>query len=176
MMKRSRLIARVAIFSALAYVFAYASFYIPNVSLIFIVIFAAGAIYGIRVGILVGGIGEFLWTVFNPYGMATVPTMISQIVGMILVGALGGFLYGFPFIKKVSPTGFIIFAIYGLLSGLVFQILLNGVEAWLYGPFWEYLLAGMSFALFTIFSNMVIFPVCYPVIVKLCSAESKIGI
>ncbi|MFH1699028.1 MAG: ECF transporter S component [Candidatus Zixiibacteriota bacterium] len=176
MMKRSRLIARVAIFSALAYVFAYASFYIPNVSLIFIVIFTAGAIYGIRVGILVGGIGEFLWTVFNPFGMTTIPTMVSQIVGMILVGILGGFLYGFPFLKKVSLTGFIIFAIYGLLSGLVFQILLNGVEAWLYGPFWEYLLAGMSFALFTIFSNMVIFPVCYPAIVRLYNTENKIEV
>lgn len=159
--------ARVALFSALAYVLALASVYIPNVSLIFVAIFACGAMFGRKTGMAAGGLGMFLWTVFNPFGMAAVPIMIAQIIGMILVGALGATVSGTIIMRKVIGRGFWLFGLLGLASGLVFQALVSAVNAWLFRPFWESLTAGLVFSLMTIVSNGLIFPVCYPLVVKL---------
>lgn len=172
MMNRSQMVARVALFAALAYVLAYASVFIPNVSLIYIVFFAAGAVYGLRMSLMISGVGEFIWTVFNPLGMAPVTTTIAQIFAMMIVGALGATLYRSKILKAVSAQGIVVFALYGLASGLVFQAILNGVDAWLYGPFWEYLVSGLGFAALNIISNAVIFPVFYPVVVQLVKRES----
>ena len=169
-----RFVARVALFSALAYVLALASAsFIPNVSLIFIVVFAAGAVYGLPYGITVGGVGEFLLTIFNPYGPASLPITIAQIAAMMLVGALGATLFRTQLILTLVPRGFLICGLLGLASGLTFQIILNLVSAWLYGPFWESLMAGLAFSLLTIVSNAVIFPVCYPILVKLSVRERR---
>lgn len=169
-----RFAARVALFSALAYVLALASVYIPNVSLIFIVVFAAGVLHGLKAGLLVGGIGEFLWTIFNPYGMAALPITAAQVVGMILVGALGGVVSRLPMFTRTHKTGFAVMALMGLASGLIFQLVVNLVSAFLFQPFWESLAAGMMFSLITILSNGVIFTLCYPMLVKLRRREGAV--
>jgi uncharacterized membrane protein len=168
-----RFAARVALLSATAYVLALASVYIPNVSLIFIVVFAAGAVYGPVYGLTVGGLGEFLWTVFNPYGMAPAVITIAQIAGMMLVGALGAVLFHSNLLQRVIPRGFWICGLLGLASGLIFQVIMNVVSAWLFGPFLESLAAGLMFSLLTIVSNTLIFPVCYPVLVKMAARERR---
>ncbi len=169
MMAEGRFVARVAIFSALAYVLALVSVYIPNVSLIFIAIFASGAMFGSKCGLSAGGLGMFLWTVFNPFGMAAVPIMLAQIIGMMIVGALGGIVAASLIMRTIAPRGFWMFGIMGLLAGFVYQLIVSGVNAWLFGPFRESLEAGLAFALLTIISNAVIFPAAYPVIVKLAA-------
>lgn len=167
MMAEGRFAARVAIFSALAYVLALVSVYIPNVSLMFIAIFASGAVFGSKCGVGAGGLGMFLWTVFNPFGMAAAPIMLAQIVGMMMVGALGGLVAVSPVMRTIAPRGFWLFGVMGLLAGFVYQLIVSGVNAWLFGPFRESLQAGLVFALLTILSNAVIFPAAYPIIVKL---------
>ena len=164
--------ARVALFSALAYVAALASIYIPNVSLIFIVVFVSGAVWGLRAGLIVGGMGEFLWTFFNPYGMAPLPMMLAQIAGMMFVGGLGSVVYKSPRLKAITPAGFAVFALLGMISGLLFQLTVNGIDTLLYGQSWAYLMAGLGFSLATIVSNALIFPVCYPLAVKVAAKES----
>lgn len=163
--------ARVALLAALAYVAALASIYIPNVSLSFIVIFASGAVFGITTGMAVGGIGEFLWTVFNPLGMASLPVTIAQVVAMMLVGGIGAVVRRRAIMTKTAPLGFAVFALLGLSCGAVFQLILNGVDTLLYGQSWKYLMAGLGFSLATIVSNAIIFPVCYPVVVRLAARE-----
>lgn len=165
--------ARVALFAALAYILALASVYIPNVSLSFIAIFTCGALFGGKTGMAAGGLGMFLWTVFNPFGMAPVPTTIAQIIGMMLVGLIGAAVAGSAILRAVVSKGFIIFAVLGIASGLVFQILVSVVSAWLFGPFWESLTAGVMFALATIISNGLIFPACYPLVVKLAARVNR---
>jgi uncharacterized membrane protein len=162
-----KFVARVAIFSALAYVLALISMYIPNVSLSFIAVFACGALFGTKTGLSAGGLGMFLWSVFNPYGMAAVPVTLAQIIGMMIVGVLGGTIASLALMRAVVPRGFWLFGIMGLITGFVYQIIVSGVNAWLFGPFWQSLEAGLAFALITIVSNAIIFPACYPVIVKL---------
>ncbi len=166
-----KFVARVALFSALAYVLALASFYIPNVSLSFIAVFACGALFGGKSGVAAGGLGMFLWTVFNPFGMAPLPVTIAQIIGMIIVGALGATVTGSAIMHRMLPRGFWMFSFLGLLSGLAFQVIVSGVSAWLFGPFWASLSAGLVFALATIISNAIIFPACYPLVVKLAARE-----
>jgi hypothetical protein len=164
-------LARIAVFSALAYALALASAYIPNVSFIYIVIFAAGVLFGPWSGLAVGAIGEFLWTVFNPLGPAMLPIMAAQIAAMMIIGACGGFLHGSAIVQKVRGRGFVFLALWGLTCGLIFQIILNAASAFLFGPFWEMLIAGLTFSIATILSNALIFPVCYPLVVKLAARE-----
>lgn len=165
--------ARVALFAALAYVMALASVYIPNVSLSFAAVFICGALFGLKTGTAAGGLGMFLWTVFNPFGMAPLPITIAQIVGMIFVGGIGSIVAGSILLNRVIPRGFLVFALLGLISGLVYQILVSGVSAWLFGPFWASLSAGLVFSLLTIVSNALIFPACYPLTVKLAIREKR---
>jgi hypothetical protein len=168
-----RFAARVALFSALAYVLALASVYIPNVSLSFVAVFICGALYGFKTGVTAGGLGMFLWTVFNPYGMAAVPITIAQIIGMMAVGALGAIVAGTAIIKNLSPRGFAVFGLLGLAAGLAYQIPVSGVSASLFGPFWASLSAGLMFSLVTVISNLIIFAACYPLVVKLAAREKR---
>lgn len=166
-----RFAARVALFAALAYILALASVYIPNVSLSFIAVFASGALFGLKTGVAAGGLGMFLWTVFNPYGMAMIPITIAQIFGMMLVGALGATVAGSVFMRYVQRRGFWIFAVMGTAAGLLYQIIVGVVNAWIFGPFWASLSAGLVFSLATIISNALIFPACYPLVVRLANRE-----
>jgi ECF transporter, substrate-specific component len=169
----ARFAARVALFAALAYILALASVYIPNVSLSFIAVFAGGALFGLKTGISAGGLGMFLWTVFNPYGIAVIPVTIAQIGGMMLVGALGATVAGSMIMRHVQRRGFWIFALLGTAGGLLYQIIVGTVNAWMFGPFWASLSAGLIFSLATIISNALIFPACYPLIVRLANRERR---
>ena len=82
-------ITRIALFSALIYVLSWGTFYLPNVSLVFFIVFIAGYMWGLGSGILIGAIGMGLWTFFNPYGPAQIPIMAAQIVGAAFSGVVG---------------------------------------------------------------------------------------
>ncbi|MDD4051357.1 MAG: hypothetical protein PHR28_05595 [candidate division Zixibacteria bacterium] len=166
--------ARVALFSALAYVAALVSVYIPNVSLSFVVIFTAGTLFGFKTGLAVGGLGEFLWTVFNPLGMAPVPTTCAQVAAMMLIGGSGVLAAGRSYSIRTSPLGFAAYALFGLMTGLIFQIIVNGVDTLLYGRSWKYFAAGLVFSLATIISNAVLFPLFYPVVVRLTARVRRL--
>lgn len=171
MMRRSRKLAGMAIFSAMAYVAALISFYIPNVNLNFVVVFFGGLLFGVGPGIIIGALGMFLWTTFNPLGMAEFPVMLAQVAGMSVTGLLGGLMAGQSLVCKYKSYGFLIFLLLGLLSGLIFQLFVSGTFAALYGPFWPQLYSNMAWALLTIVSNAVIFSVCYPIAIRITTRE-----
>ncbi len=167
MIGQSRWLAVTAMFVALAYVSALASYFIPNVSLIFIAVFSAGALFGLKSGLIVGLLGEFLWTFLNPVGPAPPPTMLGQIVGMTAVGALGATVFNRKLMRQPSPFGYWSLFHLGLTCGLAFQIILTSFEMAAYGLTWEYLTLGLTFSILTIVSNGIIFPFCYPFLVRL---------
>ena len=68
-----RLISRIALFAALFYVLSWGTAFLPNVNLGFLVAFTAGLLWGAVPGMLVGAVGMGIFTMFNPYGPATVP-------------------------------------------------------------------------------------------------------
>ena len=84
-----RLFTRIALFSALVYVFSWATSYLPNVSFAFFIVFTTGFLWGKLPGMLVGIIGMGLTTVFNPFGPAHPYMMIAQVLGMTVSGIAG---------------------------------------------------------------------------------------
>ena len=76
----------VAVCVALGYLMAA----VPNVELISVAIFTAGTLKGVRRGALIGALAEGIYAGVNPYGVSPLPLLVSQILGMSVLGAAGG--------------------------------------------------------------------------------------
>lgn len=156
-----RLLTRVALFAALIYVLSMATAFLPNVKLIFFLVFSAGFLWGIWAGLLVGGIGMSLWTIFNPFGPAGIPVMVAQILGAAAGGPVG-YLFSrlhwraFPRVLLYLSLG-----LCGLICTLVFYLPVTIVDAWLYQPFWPRIIAGLPWVGFSLVSNMLVFPLLF---------------
>jgi len=171
----SRLIARIALFSALIYVLSLGTAVLPNVNLIFFIVFSAGFMWGLGPGILVGALGMGLWTSFNPYGPAPLPIAIAQIVGAALCGVIG---YTFRRIINLnkfdwSTASFLISA--AVLCTAFFYIPVSLIDAWLFQPFRQRFFAGLLFSITGLVSNIIIFPLLFrllrPFYVRECNLK-----
>lgn len=156
-----KLIPRVALFSALIYVLSWGTSYLPNVNLIFFIVFLAGIMWGLIPGLIVGALGMGLWTTFNPYGPAAFPVMAAQMGGTSLSGAVGA---AFAHLRWHSEAGRALtfkLALCGTVCALLFYIPVNFVDAWIYQPFWPRFVAGSLWALVSVASNVIIFPLLF---------------
>ncbi len=88
----SRSVASLGIFAALVAAVGFALSGVPNVELMSLMIFVAGAVLGPGHGALVGVVGMGIYSGFNPYGLAPPPTFLSQLLGAAGIGAAGGWL------------------------------------------------------------------------------------
>ncbi len=161
MIGRTRLIARIALFSSLIYVFSLGTAYLPNVKLSFFIIFSAGYLWGVVPGVLVGAVGMGLWTFFNPYGPAPIPISLAQVLG----GALCG-IVGLAFRPLIGPDelhwpSYAFLAAAGFICTLFFFVPVNLVDAWLFQPFQERFIAGMFFSTGSLVGNIIIFPLLF---------------
>ncbi len=171
-----RIIARVAVFAALVFIFSYLSVFLSNVNPAFFIVFAAGFLWGIWPGIGVGVIGFFLWSNFNPMGPAPAPLLISQLIGIsfsALIGVLASQTLT-PESRNIKSA--LIMVLSGLLTGLFYHMIVDVVDAWLYQPFWPRLIGGTVFSLITIISNCIIFPMFYPALVYLYHREKRAAV
>lgn len=168
-----RLVTRIGLFSALVYVFSWATIYLPNVSLIFFIVFSAGYLWGKTAGMLVGIIGMGLWTTFNPYGPAHLYIMIAQLTGASLSGLLGSFFRATnP--RTLAGTGLRIkLALSGGLSALLYFLPVMTVDAWLFGPFWVRLIGGLPWVGLSVAANMIIFPSLFGVTRRIMNREAN---
>lgn len=160
-MKSLRLLTRVALFAALIYVVSMATVFLPNVKLIFFLVFSAGFLWGGWAGVLVGGIGMGLWTTFNPFGPAGLPVMAAQIIGAAM-GGLVGYLFdksGWRMMPRILLYGSL--ALAGALCTLLFYLPVSIVDAWLYQPFWPRIVAGLPWVGFSLVSNLLVFPLLF---------------
>jgi len=174
-MKRVGLISRIAVFSALIYVLGLATVYLPNVNLVFFVVFSAGLMWGLVPGMLVGAVGMGLWTWFNPYGPAAPPIMIAQVVG-----AAGSGLVGWRFDRLQWPSFSSLRLNLTLLAasvacGLIFFAPVTVTDAWLFQPFWERLILGMPMVGLSVAANAVIFLVLFRPVSHLYRMERSRG-
>lgn len=164
-----RKVAQAGVFTALAVAVGYLLFYIPNVELISCAIFAAGWLFGVVVGVAVGGISYAIFSIFNPLGASLPPLFIAQILGGIITGFAGGVLRNlissFPVFLKIVTLGII-----GGMITLIYDVITNigGFIAFTTEKtFFAYLTTGIIFSLVHIFSNILLFSVLlYPVIAK----------
>lgn len=164
MMRGPRLLARVALFSALVYVFSWGTSYLPNVNLIFFIVFTAGFVWGGSAGILVGAVGMGLWTAFNPYGPAMLPIMMAQMLGAAASGLVGAaFRSRYERIQHKAKTALVELIAAAWLCTLFFYLPVNAVDAWLFQPFWPRFVGGLLWMLITLVSNSLIFPLLFGV-------------
>lgn len=169
-----RLLTRVALFSALIYVFSWATIYLPNMKVIFFIVFSAGFLWGSLAGFLVGTIGMGLWTFFNPFGPAGLPISIAQICGAGLCGPIGAVLKTMRW-SRMSRVGFgVVLVSAGAICTLIYFLPVNFVDAWVYQPFWPRFLSALPWTAISLVSNMIIFPLLFPATRFLFERESRL--
>ncbi|MFQ5498648.1 MAG: hypothetical protein ACE5FH_03160 [Candidatus Zixiibacteriota bacterium] len=171
MISRSRLMARIALFSGLIYVLSWATAWLPNVNSIFFVTFLAGLLWGLTSGVAVGALGMGLWTTFNPYGPAPIPMMIVQVIGAAGSGAVGAIFRSagwYALSYRLRPVMLVVAA---LLCTVLYYLPVNGVDAWLFQPFWPRFVAGLPFVGLSLISNIIIFPVFFGAALPLMRRE-----
>lgn len=154
-----------AIFIALAVAGGLALFAFPGVEVVTATIFLAGFMLGAMRGFVVGVIGEFLYTFFNPLGPALPPVMIAQIAGMALSGIAGGFtakLFAtrFPPIPVFTALGIFLTLLLDLATTLAFGLSINQTFAGFLGA----VTLGAPIYLTHLATNTLVFSVLVPIL------------
>ncbi|MEW6051076.1 MAG: ECF transporter S component [Candidatus Zixiibacteriota bacterium] len=158
-----RMIARVALFSALIYVLSWSTSYLPNINLIFFIVFTAGFVWGAVAGALVGAIGMALWTTLNPYGPAGLPVMVAQVVGAAASGPVG-FIAAKADWRAMSNLRLLPWLVLAaIICTLAYYLPVNVVDAWIYQPFWPRFVVSMLWTLVSLGFNLLIFPLLFGV-------------
>ena len=156
-----RWIAQTGIFTALAVSLGYLLFFIPNVELLSSTIFASGWLFGLSVGVTVGGISFAIFSLFNPLGASLPPLFIAQVIGGIMIGASGHLfkimLSSMPLFLRVIILGIgagLLTLIYDVITNIGGFIAFTTEETFL-----AYLATGIIFSLLHIVSNILIFSI-----------------
>ncbi|MFQ6613520.1 MAG: ECF transporter S component [Fidelibacterota bacterium] len=161
-------LVRAAMFSALGIGIGYAFMLIPNIEFLTFTVFLAGLTLGVRWGLIVGLVTEFLFSALNPMGSGLMfpPMIIFQTIGMTIVGGTGGLARGWFFQTEFSRSkkiqlaviGFILTFIFDSLTTLSFP-LASGFDApQTLGVY----LSGLGFTLLHQISNATIFALGTP--------------
>ena len=153
----SRTTATLGIFTALVAALGFALSGIPNMELMTLGAFIAGAWVGVAGGAVVGALSIALYSGLNPYGFAPPPTFLMQVTGLALVGAAGGLLGprletlpGAPAVAVAAALGFGLTLLYDLLTNLG--------TAWSAGlDVVPTLIAGLTFGVWHMLWNAVFF-------------------
>jgi len=158
-----KLLTRVALFSALVYVFTWLTASLPNISLTLFIIFMAGFVWGSVAGSLVGIIGMGLSSAFNPYGPAHLYVMLAQMIGAALSGVVGGAFASGGWRQTGRKKLTLSLALIGGGCTILYFLPVNVIDAWLIGPFWARLTGGSLWSLVSVGSNVLIFPLLFGV-------------
>ncbi|MCK4545830.1 MAG: hypothetical protein KAW17_00175 [Candidatus Eisenbacteria sp.] len=161
-------ITRIALFIALALASGFALLAVPNVELITLSVFCGGVSLGVRRGALVGLLSMFLFTMFNPYGVAPLPLAGAQVAVMALVGAAGGAESRWIVSRMRSEeggrstAGLVALAATGVLLTIVYDVATTLAIAGMLAEsgkvsFWVLVVTGSAFSLLHVVSNGLIF-------------------
>ena len=166
-MHRTRLLVLMGIFIALAIGGGLALIQVPNVELVTATIFLSGLMLGTGPGLCVGVIAEFLYSLFNPYGVAAPPIMLAQVFAMALTGAAGGWARLLAH-EKIPPAWLL--AVLGLCLTVVFDLATTLGGALMIGQglsgFFAALAFGIPFYATHVISNALIFALLLPVLAR----------
>ncbi len=161
----------IAVLSALTVALGYAFILVPNVELVSATVFISGYLLGPAGGVLVGVVGEGIYSTFNPMGsgLALPPLLIAQVFGIALFGLAGGVT------RKLGRGGFgkrevILFVVvavvltanFDLFTTLAFPIAAGFSQEQMVAT----LAVGLAFNLIHIFSNAVIFALVVPAVLR----------
>lgn len=168
MHQKTRHIAFSGIFIALILGVGYALAFVPNVELVTTMIFLAGVLMGLKRGLLVGILGEFLFSALNPIGSGLLfpPMLIAQIAAMTVVCLTGALLRNYILNWKTSLPNIILIGAIGLLLTLFYDILVSAAYPLSAGfklrETVATIIAGLAFSVIHLISNTIIFIVLVP--------------
>ncbi|MBN1756269.1 ECF transporter S component [bacterium] len=149
---------------------------IPNLEIVSLILAFSGFLLGIPYGMLVGAIGFFLYSVLNPFGIAPPPVLLAQIMGGMIIGLTGGIYRRFCFKPQYTLINSLWAGFWGLLATLAYDLLTN-LGAYIAAASREtlivFLIAGLSFSLIHIISNVLIFAILFPILAKLIPIMNK---
>ena len=168
-----RLIPRIGLFAALIYILSWATAMLPNVNLIFFVVFLAGFMWGTIPGMLVGAFGMGLSTFFSPFGPAALPIMVTQIAAASLSGLLGSIYFSMYGIELKTINRYFFIPLFSILCTITFFIPVNIVDSWLFQPFWERLYISTLWSLISVGSNLLLFTLLFPSMIPFCKKEQE---
>jgi len=166
-----RKISYSGIFIALIMAIGYSLAYIPNLELVTLLIFLAGYFMGMKYGLLIGVVGEFLFSVLNPMGSGLLfpPMLIAQIIAMGLTATIGGLLGNIIGQHPLKKHTILIFAFTGLVVTFFYDVFVSLAYPIASGfdvkQTFGIVLSGILFSIIHIVMNTLIFATLLPVIV-----------
>ena len=157
-----------SLFAALAAALGFALVEIPNVELVTFTVFMAGVLLGVRSGMLVGLIGEGLFSGLNPLGsgLAIPPLFLAQILSFALIGFVGG-LVG----RWVPKLPFWLIGVIGVILTLLYEIAETLATLMVFGVgeqgLFAYLLLGIPWTVTHLVVNFMLFALLTRPVLKL---------
>ena len=170
-MNRTKKIAFTGIFIALVMTVGYSLVHIPNVELVTLIIFLAGYLMGIKYGLIVGIVGEFLFSALNPFGSGLLfpPMLFAQVLSMGFVGFAGGLIGKWFPSNRFSKKYILIFGLTGFLITLIYDIFVSAAYPIASGfginQTIGLILSGIVFSIMHIAMNVMVFSTLLPIIV-----------
>ncbi|MBU1065676.1 hypothetical protein KJ762_02070 [bacterium] len=167
--QNSRLIAFSGIFIALLLGVGYALAFVPNVELLTAMVFMSGVLMGFKRGIIIGVVGEFLFSALNPMGSGLLfpPMLIAQLIAMAIVSFLGALTRNYVLRCKQGIISAIIMGGIGLLLTLFYDILVSAAFPVSAGfSFREVvgtIIAGLAFSIVHLIGNTLVFILLVPI-------------
>ncbi len=166
-------VARVAVFAALSLGTNYAMIGVPNVKVMDALVFIAGFLFGLEVGVGTAAVTWLVYGFVNPYGQAGFFLLGFLVLGESLYAIAGAGLRRAGIVRELLSHGgaygrlSYIFSIVGLVATFGYDVLTNFASyLFLVGSLYQALLIGMitgaPFALVHEMSNIVFFATVVP--------------
>lgn len=178
--KKSFRFTLMAIFAALVVVLGYLLVYIPNIQLVFVMLFLTGFIMGKKDGAAIGLMGSFLFCFFNPLGASPLPLLAFQIVYYSCIAIMGASIHSLLknkeyFKPKEDLYVLKVLILFGSLGGLLtflYDVLTTVIHALVFfgtlKAFWPTYLIGITFTTVHLISNILIFVFVLPALIQTC--------
>ncbi|KPL01123.1 MAG: hypothetical protein AMJ91_01580 [candidate division Zixibacteria bacterium SM23_73_3] len=151
---------------------------VPNVEFFTFIVFSSGYLLGTTGGVVVGIISISIYTsIITPYGLPPLPIALAQIFCMGLIGFAGGLAFRLNAIALDQNSSFrpylsiLILGISGLVLTIIYDLFTNLATAFVVGQFLPVMIAAIPFALIHILSNVIIFMVLAPLLMKISKAQ-----
>lgn len=110
--------------------------FIPNVQPVTAIIVITSAIVGIRAGVIVASLTIVVSNLYIGFGIWTIPQVVTFSIIAIIGGSIGKF-FEYKSVYLLSAFGFI--------SGYLFGLVMSLYNYIVFGVFWGYYLAGITF-------------------------------
>lgn len=141
-------------------------------------VFLSGVVLGSRKGSLTGALSILLYSLFNPYGPALPPLLVTQVAGYTLVGLAGGIMRnrlvrsGRAAILYGAIAGLVLTVIYDVLTTIGTAMVTLGIGGFVDG-LGGFFVVGALFAIIHAFSNTVVFAVAIVPVLRAVSSWER---